>query len=250
MNYRSLLVALLLLLPLALFADTLPVPQIPYAPQHYVCYQSAQPLTIDGRLNEPAWKTTPWTDLFVDIEGNLKPAPRFQTRAKLLWDSLYLYVGAELQEPDIWATLTQRDAVIYHDNDFEVFIDPDMDTHQYYELELNALNTVWDLLLIKPYRDGGPAVNAWDIQGLKSAVSINGTLNHPGDIDSGWCVEIAFPWSVLSECAHRPTPPNGKSISPGLNGMQNLRATDTPNCLILPPEKRFPNITGSGRRKV
>ena len=59
--------------------------------------------------------------------------------------------------------MTERDSVIFRDNDFEVFIDPDGDTHAYYELEINALGTVWDLLLLKPYRDGGPAINGWDI---------------------------------------------------------------------------------------
>ena len=71
-----------------------------------------------------------------------------------------------MEEPDVWGTLTARDSVIFHDNDFEVFIDPDGDTHAYYELEVNALGTPWDLMLIKPYRDGGPAINGWDIAGL------------------------------------------------------------------------------------
>lgn len=31
------------------------------------------------------------------------------------------------------------------DNDFEVFLDPDGDNHNYYEIEINAHNTVWDL---------------------------------------------------------------------------------------------------------
>ena len=191
-----------------LAAELLPVPKIPYAPRHFVCHYTPTKLTVDGHLDEASWGETSWTELFADIEGSLKPSPRFTTRAKLLWDSTYLYVGAELQEPDVWGTLTERDAVIYHDNDFEVFIDPDADTHEYYELEMNALNTVWDLLLLKPYRDGGPAVNAWDIQGLKTAVAVDGTLNHPGDLDSGWSVEIAIPWKVLAECAHRPSPPH------------------------------------------
>ena len=51
---------------------------------------------------------------------------------------------------------TQHDAVIFHNNDFEVFIDPDGDTHNYYELEINALNTVWDLFITKPYRELNP----------------------------------------------------------------------------------------------
>lgn len=188
-------------------SETMPTPQIPYSPQQYVCYRTNQPVNVDGRMDEQAWKLTPWTELFVDIEGHLKPKPYFETRAKLMWDSSYLYVAAELKETDVWGKLTERDAVIYHDNDFEVFIDPDMDAHEYYELEVNALNTVWDLLLLKPYRDGGPAVNAWDIQGLQTAVTVQGTLNDPCDTDTGWTVEIAFPWEVLKECAHRTTPP-------------------------------------------
>lgn len=220
LRLQSLLVVLLLMpicrvtllgaqsLPVKKTVPPMPVPMIPYEPQTYVCYYTGKAVAIDGELNDSAWSHALWTNLFVDIEGQLKPNPRFPTRVKILWDSVYLYVGANLAEPDVWGTLTQRDAVIYHDNDFELFIDPDMDTHQYYELELNALNTVWDLLLIKPYRDGGPAVNAWDIQGLKSAVAVHGTLNRPGDVDSGWSVEIALPWTVLAECAHRPSPPN------------------------------------------
>jgi hypothetical protein len=97
--------------------------------------------------------------------------------------------------------------VIYQDNDFEVFIDPDGDSHEYYELEVNALNTVWDLLLIRPYRDGGPAVNAWDIAGLRTAVQCDGTLNDPRDRDRGWTVEIAIPWRVLAECSRGQAPP-------------------------------------------
>jgi hypothetical protein len=125
----------------------------------------------------------------------------------MLWDDVYLYVGAQLDEPHVWGTLTKRDVVIFQDNDFEVFIDPDGDNHDYYELEVNALNTVWDLLMKKPYRDGGLAVTQWDITGLKTAVHVNGTLNDPSDVDKGWSVEIAMPWSSLAEFAHHPSPP-------------------------------------------
>ena len=94
-----------------------------------------------------------------------KPKPRFRTRVKMLWDDEALYIAAEMEEPHVWATLTEHDSVIFHDNDFEVFLDPDGDNHLYGELELNALNTTWDLLLTKPYKDGGQAINAWEITG-------------------------------------------------------------------------------------
>lgn len=125
----------------------------------------------------------------------------------MLWDDTYFYVGAELEEPHIWATLTEHDSVIFQDNDFEVFIDPDGDNHQYYEYEINAYGTDWDLRLVKPYRDGGPALNEWEIPGLKKAVHVAGTINDPTDTDSRWTVELAFPWAVLAEFSKVPSPP-------------------------------------------
>lgn len=176
-------------------------------PKGYVCLRAEKPIVIDGRIDKSEWDKAPWTDYFIDIQGTSLPKPRFKTRAKMLWDDEYFYIGAELEEPHVWATLTEHDSVIFHDNDFEVFIDPNGDNHNYYEFEINALNTGWDLRLPKPYRDGGPALNEWDIPGLKTAVHVNGTLNDPRDTDRGWSVEIAFPWKVLAEFAGCPAPP-------------------------------------------
>lgn len=171
-------------------------------PKHYICYRTEEQLTIDGLDNEQSWQNAAWTDNFVDIEGNSKPLPQYQTKAKMLWDKEYLYVFAQLEEPHVWANITQRDAVIFQDNDFEVFVDPDGDTHGYFEFEINALNTVWDLLLPKPYRDGGPAINDWNFTGLKTAIAVQGTINHPADKDKGWNIEIAFPLkSFMIYCA-------------------------------------------------
>ena len=205
---RLLAVALMLCVSACgVFAGTPETTLSKTTPQHYLCHYTEQALTIDGRLDKPAWKSVPWSDDFKDIEGDSKPKPRFRTRVKMLWDDDYFYVAAELEEPHVWATLTQHDSVIFQDNDFEVFIDPDGDTLNYYEFEMNALNTGWDLLLDKPYKAGGKARNEWEIPGLKTAVHINGTLNNPLDKDTGWTLEIAFPWKVLGEYAHQHAPP-------------------------------------------
>jgi Carbohydrate family 9 binding domain-like len=210
---RTLLLCTALIL-LAGNGNALPLPAPLHTPafEQYHCPYSATAPVIDGDLDEPAWDHAAWSADFVDIEGDLKPLPNWRTNVKMLWDNDHLYVAARLEEPHVWATLTERDAVIYHDNDFEVFIDPDGDNHLYYELEINALNTVWDLLLVRPYRDGAPAVNAWDIQGLQTGVKIDGTLNDPRDRDQGWTVEIAIPWEVLGQCANRPSPPEAGDI--------------------------------------
>ena len=169
------------------------------APKQYSCQRTTTPIHVDGILNEAAWQKAPWTNAFVDITGTDRPAPRFQTRVKMLWDDNYFYIAAELEEPHVWATLTEHDSVIFHDNDFEVFLNPTGDARNYFEFEINALNTGWDLFLSKPYLKGGKADNSWEIPGLQTAVHIDGTLNNPEDSDKGWTIEIAFPWAAFKE---------------------------------------------------
>jgi hypothetical protein len=181
-------------------------------PKHYVCRRAGTSIVIDGRLDDIAWRKAAWTDAFVDIEGDAKPRPPLETRAKLLWDDQCLYIGAVLQEPHVWATLTKHDEIVFRDNDFEIFIDPDGDRREYYEIEVNPLNTIFDLFLVKTYKAGGPALHGWNLEGMRNAVFVNGTLNDASDVDDGWSVEFALPWSSLEEAAHRPCPPRNGDI--------------------------------------
>jgi hypothetical protein len=197
--------ALLTVAPSARSAQT--TPPAAAEPLTYVCGRAGGPVQIDGKLDDAAWRAAPWTAEFVDIEGDAKPRPTWATRVKMLWDDQYFYIGADLIEPHVWATLVAHDSVIFHDNDFEVFIDPNGDRLEYYEYEINALGADWDLFLAKPYKDGGKAVNDWEIPGLKRAVHVDGTINDPRDTDRGWSVELAFPWKALGEFAHVPAPP-------------------------------------------
>lgn len=177
-------------------------------PLRYECRRAATPINIDGRLDDAAWRAAKWTPAFVDIEGDAKPKPRYRTRAKMLWDDEYFYIAAELEEPHVWATLTEHDSVIFRDNDFEVFLNPSGDGNNYYEFEINALNTGWDLFLPRPYKKKGRPDNSWEIPGLKTAVHVQGTLNDPRDRDRGWTVELAFPWKAFASRApvERPKP--------------------------------------------
>ncbi|MGD9707606.1 MAG: carbohydrate-binding family 9-like protein [Candidatus Delongbacteria bacterium] len=189
-----------------------PVPKTDLVPENYLCQRTDSYINIDGKAVEQSWKNAPWTDYFTDIEGSLKPEPYHKTRVKMLWDDKFMYFFADMEEPHLWTTLTERDAVVYFDNDFEIFIDPDGDTHNYYELEINTFGTLWDLLITKPYRDNGHAVDAWNVQDIKYALDIRGTVNDPSDNDEGWSIEAAIPWKVLEECASHPGPPKDGEI--------------------------------------
>jgi hypothetical protein len=177
-------------------------------PRRYLCEKIARPPRIDGKLNDRCWRHATETEAFVDIRGAEGPAPRYDTRSRLLWDDDNLYVAAWLEEPNVRAKLTERDSVIYFENDFEAFIDPEGDSRNYFEVQVNARGTVFDLMLNRPYREKGKARRDWNAAGLRSAVVIDGTLNDPSDRDRGWSVEMAIPWHAL-------VPVSDPAASPG-----------------------------------
>lgn len=186
----------------------------------YTAHRVTEPIRIDGRLDEPAWRAAPVSPRFVDIITG-EPA-RFDTRAMVLWDATNLYVAYRVEEPNVRATYTQPNDPIYYDNDIELFVaGPDA----YYEFELNAFNTPYEVFFIweEAYERGGFAQAGefarsklrpfngvgftthprggrlgqftWTFPGRKTAVHIDGTINDGSDIDRGWTVEIALPWS-------------------------------------------------------
>eukprot|EP00995_Heteronema_vittatum_P007481 NODE_262_length_1564_cov_4.591419_g187_i0.p1 GENE.NODE_262_length_1564_cov_4.591419_g187_i0~~NODE_262_length_1564_cov_4.591419_g187_i0.p1 ORF type:complete len:446 (-),score=116.13 NODE_262_length_1564_cov_4.591419_g187_i0:118-1455(-) len=173
-------------------------------PKQYVAYRVTEPPTLDGRLDDPAWTEVAWTTDFLDISGPTFPTPRYRTAAKIRWDDEYLYVAAWLEEPDVWANLTARNSVVFHDNDFEIFLSTDGTHHYYKEFEVNALNTVWNLMLNRPYLNGGGenssrvfGAQGYDID-CRTAVHIDGSLNDLETTDRGWSVEVALPLDRLN----------------------------------------------------
>lgn len=178
-------------------------------PRKYLAPNASSPITIDGKANGKEWKKAKWSDAFVDIEGDRKPKPTYRTRVKMQWDDQFLYILAKLEEPHLWATLTQRDAIIFQDHDFEVFIDPDNDSQEYTEIEINALGTVMDLFMTRSYKKGGPMDLTWNVKNLQSAVHLKGTLNKNNDHDRYWIVEMAIPVASLSKTGKMYTPTAG-----------------------------------------
>ena len=201
----------------------------------YDCFCTPETITVDGNLNEPAWLKAPKSPRFGDLVTG-KPGI-LDTRAALLWDARNLYVAFWIEEPDVWATLTERDSYIWQDNDVEIFI---AGRDAYYEFEINALGTVYEAMWIwkDVFRKGGRYDVAefdlynrrvtslgdidlrkhprgprwgfldWDFPGLQARVKVDGTLNKRDDLDRGWTVEIAFPWEGMKWLAEgRPLPP-------------------------------------------
>lgn len=180
-----------------------PTVEVLHPPLVYDCPRLEAPPAFDGDLESGAWAAAAWTADYRDIEGEARIDPRYRTRSKMAWDDSNLYIGCEMEEPDLWATYDRRDMIVFHENDFEVFIDPDGDGDEYYEIEINVLGTIFDLFLQRPYRLGGPAEHGWDASGMRFAIHASGTVNDASDRDEGWVVELAIPFADLKPPTRR-----------------------------------------------
>jgi hypothetical protein len=219
---------------------------------------AADPITIDGKLDEPGWQSAVRSPRFVDLISG-KPV-KFDTHAALLWDDEFLFIAFWIEEPDVRATLTQRDAPIYSENDVELFIDGG---GGYYEFEINALGTLYEAFFIwedsyarhyaalPEFRRDQPDVISfngvgfkthprgnrvgfmrWDFPDLRSAVHVDGTLNDSSDTDTGWTVELALPWksmTALAKADDRSLPPkDGDTWRIDFSRFNQYRSDDDP----------------------
>jgi len=222
-------------IPLA--AQTWPFPWPEDRIARYTARRATTPIVIDGRLDEAAWRAAERSPRFADLVGG-HPGIH-DTRAAVLWDDTYLYVGYWIEEPFVEATLTERDAPIYKNNDVELFI---AGRDAYYEFEINSLGTIYEVFFIweqayesagyaalpefargkegvRPFggvgfknHPRGPRIGYWnwDLPGLRTAVHVDGTVNNNADRDRGWTVELAIPWTGLAQLAR----PDGRSLPP------------------------------------
>ena len=188
------------------------------------CQRATGAVKVDGRLDEESWRLAKPLSPMRDLDGGRS---EFGAQIKMVYDDTNLYISAVLPAKTLRATLKERDSVIFRDDDFEVFIDPFATGRNYLELEINQFNTVWDLLLTAPY--GHPhclALHDWDVKGLRTAVTHQGTLNEGEEDDESWTVEIAWPWASIT--GHSLLPRRGGPPKPGTVMRMNFSRVDHP----------------------
>lgn len=175
-------------------------------PLQYTVLRTTEKMIIDGKEDEKDWSKASWTPKFTDIETGSQIDSIQEARCKMLWDDDFLYLFVKFKERDLWASIHTHDAQVFQDNAFEMFISPGGETYNYFEFQINAYGTVWDLFMPKPYRNGGIGLTSWDIKGLQKAVYLDGTLNNPNDTDRSWSIELAVPLSSVSmNGSHNPS---------------------------------------------
>lgn len=216
-------------------ADDFPWPDERIA--RYTAYRADGPIKVDGHLDEESWAIAPRSPRFSDLVNGTPGV--HDTRAAVLWDDDFLYVGYWVEEPFLEANLTERDAPIYQDNDVELFV---AGADGYYEFEINTFGTIYEVFFLweDAYQSKGydkipefskdhelarnfPGVGFqphprgkrtgfwnWDYPGLQTAVVADGTINDNSDRDRGWTVELALPWDGMKWIAHG----DGRAVPP------------------------------------
>jgi hypothetical protein len=215
---------------------------------HYTCLRTSNPGALDGKAEGPAWLKAPRSPRFVDMVSG-EPG-YFDTRAAALWDDDNLYISFWVEEPFPEARVTERDGIVFAENDVEIFIDGG---DCYYELEINAANTVYEVFFIwqDAYRRGGRfdvpefdlldrhalsfggdydrqarsfwrgthprgprwAFREWDLAGLTTAVQIDGRLNDRFFVSKEWRAQVKLPWNSLGWLADgRALPPKDGDV--------------------------------------
>lgn len=186
-------------------------------------------ITIDGKLDDEAWKSAASTGGFVDVRTG-RPNRSFpvNARAKLTWDAKALYVAFDVQDQDVVGGFEpkQKDPHLWTKDTVEIMIDPDGDgdNEDYYEIQINPQNLVFDSRFDRynePRKepDGPFGHQQWSSQ-VDSAVVVNGTLDKPGDKDTGYVVEAKIPWKAFDKAKKAPPSP-GEEWRINLYAMQN-----------------------------
>lgn len=116
---------------------------------------------------------------------------RQKTAVRTAWDETEWRVLFDCEDVNPWATLRQRDDPLYQEETVEIFFDPVGDLHGYFEIEVNPLNAVLDLVFRKSV-SGYKGDRAWDCEGLRTAVLRTA---------KGWSAEIAIPFTSVADRA-------------------------------------------------
>jgi hypothetical protein len=154
--------------------------------------RAPQPPVIDGAFeDEAAWAGAARLEPFAEtLTGAATPRP---TEVRLMWDDAALYVAMKAADDNLQSKYTKNDEELWHEDAFELFLDPLGDKKDYFEIQVSPAGILFDSYLAR-YRKND---NAWS-SGATVAAKIDGTLND-GPGDRGWSAELAIPWQALAK---------------------------------------------------
>lgn len=147
----------------------------------------SQPVKIDGRLDEMAWKQAEIAPGFVQIEPYQGSRPNFMTMVKAVYNRQFLYLGFyckdSLGKKAIRATDFKRDFNTRQHDHIGVSFDGFNDRRNSMALYTNAYGVQRDLLNFDDLYTDTDWDGLWKVRTTRT--------------DSGWYAEMAIPWHTL-----------------------------------------------------
>ncbi len=164
-----------------------------------IAIQSLSPIIVDGLLNEPIWQQVHKIHLKDSDRAKEVTDTTFSSYALTCYDENNLYIAFVCNDRDIYSSFTNRDQHLWEEEAVEVFIDVDDEPNTYVEIELSPNNVLFDSYIVDPMNIDIEETSKFDLPGIKTAVSVNGTVNFRADKDKSWIPEIAIPFSDIIE---------------------------------------------------
>lgn len=141
-------------------------------------------ITLDGRLDEPAWSTAPKLGpfrIYNDSETYETPST-----AQVLYGDDALYIGLVFEEPNmdmIVARNTEHDSDVWEEDCFEVYINTDGLGRPYYRFVANALGTMCEGRCVSGEAIDDTWNGTWSVKTAKLA--------------DRWLAEVCIPYATL-----------------------------------------------------
>lgn len=183
----------------------------PLPPRVDVPYALTAP-TIDGKLDDPAWKTAAsFSGVYAFDSKDKRETP--PTTWRLTWDTNCLYFAFECLDEDIEAPVMKRDDNVFFYDCVEMFILPEYREGVYWELVVGPTGSIYDGLNAKKFDGwGGLCRPEENIAHLGVGYSFQGTPNQPGDKDIGYTIEVAIPFRELPSYTRGNPPRPGDTL--------------------------------------
>jgi LmbE family N-acetylglucosaminyl deacetylase len=161
--------------------------------------KTAEPIKLDGKLDEPVYQKATKIYLNDCVTLGAIEDPAYTTYVQVFYDETTFYVAFHCNDKDIHSRYTRRDDRLWEEEAVEVFIDMDATPSNYVEIEVSPKNILYDSYIVDPQKIDVPRTSEFNLPGIRTAASVDGTTDNRKDTDRSWSVEIAIPFADLDK---------------------------------------------------
>ncbi len=149
--------------------------------------KTTEKITVDGRLEEPAWGQAPLATDFIQNEPREDQPASENTSVRVLYDDDNLYFGVHARDPEPSRLVISELKKDFHretGDSFEIILDTFRDERNGYHFAINPAGAKWDAQVTNEGRETNPN---WDgVWHVKTRT-----------VEDGWVAEVSIPFKTL-----------------------------------------------------